>query len=128
MHIWPAKRMVIWSDGDAVQTWWTVHGGTKQEASLDFAIAGATGVSDGASHTVPRLLLPAATSGRTLVDCTDVKLVAVESMNERACDHLRVGYAPGRDLDIWIATDTHLLVRLADAIDEGEGVVTSTLR
>ena len=44
-----------------------VKPGVRDHESLDFALIGATGVSVGSAHTIPRLLMPDTVNGRKLI-------------------------------------------------------------
>jgi hypothetical protein len=59
-------RYIVHAAGDVVQTWWDVQPGVERHPSLGLALAGATGVSGGAAHTVPALLLPDTVGGQRL--------------------------------------------------------------
>src|SRR4051794_40464398 len=61
-------RFIVHMAGRVVQTWWDLRPGVERQSRLGMALAGATGVSGGAAHTVPALLLPRRVGGRRLTD------------------------------------------------------------
>jgi hypothetical protein len=65
-------RYIVHLAGRAVRTWWDLRPGVERSSSLGLALAGATGVSGGAAHTVPALLLPRRVGGRRLTGLADV--------------------------------------------------------
>jgi len=50
-------RSVLWSDGDVARKYSEVRNEVRKEKSLKMGVAAATGVSFGAAHTVPTMLL-----------------------------------------------------------------------
>ena len=68
-----ASWMIIWKEKGDVRTWWSVAGKVEAEESLNAAIAGATAVSNGTAHTIPRQLMPTVVSGLSLARSADSK-------------------------------------------------------
>src|SRR5581483_3621770 len=58
------SRYIIAASGPEVQAWWDIRPGVERPESLAMALAGATGVSGSAAHTVPSLLMPDRVTGR----------------------------------------------------------------
>lgn len=59
-------KYIVHGAGEVVQTWWDVRPGVERHPSLGLALAGATGISGGAAHTVPALLLSETVGGQRL--------------------------------------------------------------
>lgn len=120
------KRMVIWGDNHRAQCWWTV-GGLSAD-TLNMEIAGATGVSDGTAHTIPRMLLPMHITGRSLSDLGDATLASIESIEGSPCFRIEGKYADQR-LTIWVDTANYLLRRTLsrDVLEGGTEVVETTV-
>ena len=101
-------RSVLWSDGKLTQTFWEQLNQVQKSQSLMMGIAGATGVSGGAAHTVPSMLLnnlkiPA------LSMLTNVKLLHEEKFEDVQC-YVIVGKHPaGFDYTLWIGKSDYLL-------------------
>lgn len=113
------RRFLAVTDGSATRTWWDVQPGVKDAPSLDLALAGATGISGGAAHTVPVLLMPERISGRRLADLVELQRLDDASLDGIDCfrvqgelrsdrdaakqDEIRqqVLKVTGRDLGIW---------------------------
>src|ERR1041384_6459162 len=76
------KRYIVWAQSNEVLTWWDIDPGTKKHPSLDDGLAGATGVSSGAAHTIPVLLLPNDITGRKLTDLTDLVRLSDEMLGK----------------------------------------------
>jgi hypothetical protein len=103
-------RNYVWLDHGEVWDWFAFNKGKEREKSLDLALAGATGVSGGSAHRVPRLLMPKdVTWGRSLADLLDPKIDCVESIDGHPCDRITGRYAPGVDVTVWIDLDSHLI-------------------
>lgn len=82
-------RFIVHAAGDVVQSWWDVRPGVERPASLGLALAGATGVSGGAAHTVPALLMAEVVRGRRLTDLTELARLDDEDLDGEACYRLR---------------------------------------
>jgi len=106
-----ARRYIVWSKGQEVQTWWDIKPGIAKPESLDFALAGATGVSGSSAHTVPRMLLPDKVSGRSLTDITDAKRGEDGKLDKVECFRVE-GKFVGSPITLWIAKDSYLVWRI----------------
>jgi outer membrane lipoprotein-sorting protein len=106
----PEKPYVVWAKGSDVCTWWYIKPGVGTPASLENAIAGATGVSSGSAHTVPTLLLPDQIGGRKLTAMTDLKRLPDETLDATPCFKLQGKYA-NAPTTIWLGKATHLILR-----------------
>ena len=105
------RRYIVWQGGREVKTWWDVKPGVGTPSSLDMALGGATGVSGGSAHTVPRLLLPEAVSGRSLGDMKDVKRLGDAPCGEGTCARLSGIYADSRRT-VWVDLKSLLIRRV----------------
>jgi len=77
-------RYIIWAKGKNVRTWWDAKPGIKKQVSLSMAIAGATGVSGGSSHTVPVLLMPKI-GGQSFAKFKEGKRISDSLLNGTMC-------------------------------------------
>jgi len=109
----PKQAYVIWSDGVRTVTRWYIRPGLEVKRDLDHAVAGATGVSSGSAHTVPRLLLPDVVSGFALTELTDLRLAGSEALDGHMCWKI-IGRHPDAKTDttLWIDQRSHLLRRM----------------
>ena len=105
------RRYVVWQGGRDVRTWWDVRPGVESVSSLDMALSGATGVSGGSAHTVPRLLLPETVLGRSLGEMKDVKRLGDAPCGEGTCARLSGVYAETRRT-VWVDLKSSLLRRI----------------
>ena len=77
---------VIWRDGEEVLEWDRLGRSVPTSSGhLSAAIAGATGVSSGAAHTIPRLLLPDDVGGFGIDDVVEAKLTGEEEVGRVTC-------------------------------------------
>jgi hypothetical protein len=60
------RRWIVFRNADGVKEWSFLKPTVSAAASLDLAIAGASGVSDGIAHDIPALLMPQEITGRKL--------------------------------------------------------------
>jgi hypothetical protein len=103
-------RYVVWQSGSNVKKWWDIHPTVETLASLDLGLAGATGVSGGSAHTVPRLLLPTSVSGRSLEDMKEIKRLDDAECGGDTCARV-VGTYAGSQRTLWISLRSFLLRR-----------------
>jgi hypothetical protein len=115
------NRNIVWLDRGEVWDWFAFHKGKEREKSLDLALAGATGVSGGSAHRVPRLLMPKDVTGRSLADLLDPKVDGVENIGGHPCDRITGRYAPGVEVTVWIDLDSHLIRQVLEVF-ESHGV------
>ena len=95
-----SDRYVVHSDPTGVRTWWDVMDAVEEEESLEFALAGATGISSGSAHTIPSLLLNE-TNSFSDARLDGVPCYRVEGKNQQ-----------GDVESLWIDKATHLVRRI----------------
>lgn len=119
----PRQRYIVWQDGRHVRRWSYAREQVNRKATLSLAIAGATGVSSGVAHYVPRLMIPeidggSVTDGRfTRID--DVTL-AIDATGESVDCYRLVG----SEFELWIGTQDFLLRRVIRDSGMSNRVVT----
>ena len=107
-----SRRYLIARDGDLVQTWWDVGDRLTESDDLSLAVAGATGVSGGSAHTVPRMLMPETIGGFSLTELVNVELLGEEEIDGLACYKIQ-GKHPRADWQsIWIEKERMLIRRI----------------
>jgi outer membrane lipoprotein-sorting protein len=106
------SRYLIWRKGDDVRTWWDVRPGVES-TSLDLAIAGATGVSGGSAHSIPRLLLPKEIDGRKATTIQNAKRIEDATLEGVECYRISgtVGDSP---TTLWIDKQSFLLIQIEE--------------
>lgn len=119
----PEQRMVIWPQGNAFRTWWTVQPGNQEANSLEMALAGATGVSSGAAHTIPRLLIPSVVTGWSLTDLTRPCLVGEANVDGVRCYQIKGTDVMGSAQTVWIEKGTFLVRKIHEKMKLDEGTV-----
>jgi outer membrane lipoprotein-sorting protein len=120
------KRYIVWTDGDEAATWWDIRPGIEREESLGMALAGATGVSSGSAHTIPRLLLPDEVGGRALAELRQAERIENGQMYGRTCFRIR-GSVLSQSETIWIDRETFLVLRIDEQVDlRGSRAETTT--
>lgn len=108
-----SDRMIVWTSKGKVHTWWNVEPKVTTEESLSMAIAGATGVSSGSAHTVPRLLMPNKVSGWPLTELSSPKLVGTESVGGTICYKIESNGAR-QSTTAWIAKQSYLITKIVE--------------
>lgn len=107
------KRYIIAADAAAVRAWWGVQEGIQPMSSLDEAIALAVGPSNGASHTIPRLLMPGRVRGRSLEELGNIERLTDALLEDVPCYRLRGTDNSGAPYVVWIERGT-FVVRCID--------------
>jgi outer membrane lipoprotein-sorting protein len=108
---------IVWSDGGVVQTYWN-WGELDKDESLSMAVAGATGVSRGAAHTIPELLI-AEIAGFSLSEVERVSLLREEKFDGEDCYVVRGFHPFGFAIDLWIGKRDLLLRRMRENNEDG---------
>lgn len=105
------KRYQIAWCGGAADIHWTLNGRRESE-SIGLAIAGATGVSAGSAHTVPRLLLPPEIGGRSVLESSSARLLDPDFLDRRPHHKLLVVETPTRRETVWLDAESLLISRI----------------
>lgn len=142
----PWHRHVVWANGNDVRVWWDIRPQVERPESLRLALAGATGVSGGAAHTIPSLLMSDLFGPNPLTCLADVSSLPDEMLEGVTCYRLvgRVVYPqldPAEEerrraeaqrlygltptsserapLTMWVDRGTFLIRRIAESIRLG---------
>lgn len=121
-----APQYIVWGDGGVVSSWCDRTGCTESAPSLHRAIAGATGVTRGAAHAIPALLLTGEVGGRRLTAMTEAQRLSDEPLDGAACYRIEGAYA-GRPCVAWIDKRSFLVRRLEVRFALANGSVSQTL-
>ncbi|MCX5770618.1 MAG: hypothetical protein NTZ09_10145 [Candidatus Hydrogenedentes bacterium] len=104
-------RMIIHRDQTGTRTWWSIGAG-EQATTLDMAIAGATGVSDGTAFNVPTMLFPEEVGGWSFTSREGWTALPDAEENGRPCCRVTRKEEKGDYETIWIDKSTFLLMRI----------------
>jgi hypothetical protein len=99
----------VWCDGKKSHLYFL--GKMDEQEHLSAAIAGATGVSSGSAHTIPRILMPDQIAGRSLAEFSSIELVKEQLGGTGELIHLR-GVWGAQKQDIWLDRSKMDIVRL----------------
>lgn len=103
------RRTVVWSNDKGA---FRVFLGNFEERALERSIAGAAGVSRGAAHHIPRLLLPKQIDGFALSELVDATLVGEETFEGILCYRIDAKHPRGREYRLWLGKADLMLRRL----------------
>jgi outer membrane lipoprotein-sorting protein len=112
-------RCIVWRHGDEIQRWSSIDLHLEEPKTLDRAIAGVAGVSDGSAHTIPILLLPKVVTGRPLTDIIEPKRVGDAKLGKVDCFRIQGNFVENSPMTIWIDKKT-FLVRRVDSLSKFE--------
>ncbi|HEV2912142.1 MAG TPA: DUF2092 domain-containing protein [Pyrinomonadaceae bacterium] len=101
------RTKIIWSNGKETFNYWEPDRYEKDE-SLSLGIASATGISSGAAHTIPSLLLEEI-GGFLLTELSDLSLVGEEVFENELCYRISGKHPSGDVYELWIGKRDFLL-------------------
>jgi len=119
------NHLIIWRKGKNVTFWWSIPVDLPAPKSFGLAIAAATGVSIGTTHTIPTLLFSKSEiSGWRLTDM--VNATQVEDATTENVDCFRVkGRVAAFNTVVWIDKRTFLVRRIEGISDHGVKTIVS---
>jgi outer membrane lipoprotein-sorting protein len=85
----PPPTYIIWAEGDDVRTWSDSEPGINRQGSLGEAIADAAGVSQGASHRIPSMLLPDASAPKSALELSYARRIDNAEVDGFECFRIR---------------------------------------
>lgn len=83
----------------------------RESSDLNTCVAGATGVSRGSAHHIPRLLI-SEIEGFSLANLSDVRLNGEELFEGVPCRRLQGNHPRGSKYELWIGQTDHLIRRI----------------
>lgn len=130
-----AAKNSIWTDESKVFAMFSFNDNVEEETSLSYAIAGATGVSQRAAHTIPTMLMPdieAAVNSRTLIkqfDCVDATCMD-ETVEGRELFKVCIT-RPNQVDELWVRSEDLAVVRIKEehtSTTEDDEVLLQSIR
>ena len=112
-HWKDGRKSIVWCDGKDTYSYWEPDRYEKEEY-LGLGIAGATGISRGAAHTIPRLLMADEVSGFALTELTNLSLVGEELFEGVLCYRINGKHPFGDIYELWIGKRDYLLRKLRE--------------
>ncbi|HVU64673.1 MAG TPA: hypothetical protein VHC70_11905 [Phycisphaerales bacterium] len=82
------NRHVVWERDGVARSWWSIRG-EKEPMDLSRLLAGATGISGGAAHRIPHLLMPERFKPGV---APQVSLAGLETIADIACHKLELAW------------------------------------
>jgi hypothetical protein len=126
----PERRWIIFRNGAQIAQCSFLREKATTPKSFDLLIAGATGVSGGAAHHIPALLMAEEISGRKLTDRAEAARVLDEvDCGTHKCLRLEAHFRPAKDdfvPRIWIDPQRLLIRRLDERARQGDLIVNRT--
>lgn len=103
---------IVWRDESSIKSWWSIKPVIRTFESLEFALAGATGVSSSAAINVPSLLMSNLGDTHRIQSLSQLKLTGAENLAGKTAFRIE-----GRDwrnnlLTIWIDKESFLLLKI----------------
>lgn len=90
----------------------------RSSGSLHMALAGATGISSGAAHTIGRLLLPAV-GGLSILDLLNPRFNDETAIDGTVCHSITAEFPQGGERELWIEKDSLLLRKVIGLRETG---------
>jgi hypothetical protein len=110
---WPGNtHYVIWSDGTSAWSSFAHTDNTpERQESLALAVCSATGISAGAAHVIPKLLMTEI-YGLRIDDLENYSVTGEESIDGVECVQLTAYYRSGARSTVWVGRDDNLIRRI----------------
>ncbi|HOF38858.1 MAG TPA: hypothetical protein PLD73_02205 [Candidatus Hydrogenedentes bacterium] len=105
-------RYIVYADAGTIRAWWGHQEGAQPMPSLDDAIGRAVGPSNGASHTIPRLLMPDRVHGRSLAELHGLSRLSDALLEDVPCYRINGSLRTGALYTVWIDRATFLVRRI----------------
>ncbi|MEO8574699.1 MAG: DUF2092 domain-containing protein [Pyrinomonadaceae bacterium] len=109
---------IFWSDGKGVFSFYNFSKDLEKEESISSAVAGATGISRGAAHTVTRLL-STDVGGFSLTEMSRIILLSQEAFEGEDCFVVRGFHPFGFAIDVWISKRDMLIRKVHEEKESG---------
>lgn len=109
-----SNHYIVWRDESSIKSWWSLKPDIRTFESLEFALAGATGVSSGAAINAPSLLMSNLGDTHRIQSLSQLKLTGEENVAGQTAFRIE-----GRDLrnnllTIWIDKERFLLLKIRE--------------
>jgi hypothetical protein len=105
----------VWKAGSAVRTWWDIGASIETPESLNDAIAGATGVSNGTALTIPLLLMPSELRGWKVTELEMPSRIPDARLGRVECFRVS-GKAGGNSQTVWLDRNSYLLLCIEETV------------
>ncbi len=126
---YPERRWIIFRNGSRIDQWSFLGAKAAVPETFGLLIASASGISRGAAHHVPALLMPRDVTGRRLTDHPYAATMLDQySYAHRSCLRVEARFRPGDDefgSVIWIDSEQLLIRRLDARCRRGSLVIKS---
>lgn len=108
-----SRPNIFWSDGAEIFSLYNFSDGPEKAENISRAVAGATGISRGAAHTIPRLLLTDVI-GFSLTEMHRVTFLSHETFEGEECFVVRGFHPFGFSIDVWISKRDMLIRKIRE--------------
>jgi hypothetical protein len=123
------RRWIIFRDGSRIDQWSFLGAKTAVPETFGLLVASASGISRGAAHHVPALLMPRDVTGRRVTDHPyTARVLEQHSFAHRTCLRVEARLGPGDEgfgSVIWIDSEQLLIRRLDARCRRGSLVIKS---
>lgn len=103
---------IIWKDAQSIKTWWSIKPEVESPTNLSSALAAAAGVSGGASHTIPSLLLPETMSRGHFKYLSELKIAGEEEVNGKSAYKIEGTDSRKNIITLWVDKLSLLIVKM----------------
>ena len=128
---WTQKNMLmpgmvqsgaVWSDGTQPYLYMAIMNAYSKMAGDEIALAGATGISGGAAHTIPSLFLSVfGEQPASFSRLTDPKLEKVENVGDEECYVISGSSTVCKKETFWISKSKYLIIKYSRSFEPPEG-------
>lgn len=106
------EQYIIWKEGEAVKSWWSIRPGIITDRSFSMSISGANGVSGKSSLTVPSMLMPSELPANPIKALTNLRLAGEEKVAGRDAYKIEGQDFRSNTTTIWVDKQRFLLLQI----------------
>lgn len=101
----------VWSDGEAIRSWWTIQPTIKEHRDFAAALSGPFGISGGSALAIPGLLIAELSPMSSLLRLSTPELSGSEEIDGHLCVQIEGLRPNGQPAALWIDRDSFLIRR-----------------
>jgi len=105
-------QYILWRQGDAVKSWWSIRPGIITDRSFSMSVSGASGVLGKSALTVPSMLMPDELRANPIKALTGLTLVGEENIGSQSAYKIEGKDFRGYTTTIWVEKQRFLLLQI----------------
>jgi outer membrane lipoprotein-sorting protein len=111
-----STNYVVWQDSASIKSWWSIRPEVRFFETLDLALAGAAGVSRGASIQVPSMLFGDLHDTHRIQNLSQLALIGEEKVGGKVTYKITGLDWRGNQVTVWIEKESFLLLKTFEIV------------